>query len=125
MVPVLVIDHDKERLAGTTGVLSRHGYCPLGARFDSDAMALLSEIRVDIALIECQAAADHAALVDSIRRRHPRVAVIAVVDGGRTDGRAMGSALDTLGVAAIVQRPFHPATLINAVGHRVLDALAA
>ena len=125
MVPVLVIDHDKERLADTTAVLSRHGYCPLAARFDSDALSLLDDMPIEVALVEYQPARpEHAALIGSIRRHHPHVALIALTDDVFGRARAQ-STLRALDVAAVVHRPFPPAALINAVGHHLLDALAA
>jgi hypothetical protein len=49
--------------------------------------------------------------------------VIALAD--RRVDQASGTRLDALGVAEVVCPPYRPAVLINAVGRRLLDRLAA
>ncbi len=125
MVPILVIDHDKARLADTAAVLSSHGYCPLTARFDDEAVVLLNELPIEVVLVEWPPATpDQRALVDAIRRDHPDVAIVAVTDGNEFGRAHAAAALRALDVAAVVARPFAPATLINAIG-RCLRAAAA
>ncbi len=126
MLPVLVVDQDKQRLAGTAAVLSGHGYCPLEACSAGDAVALLHDMPVEVAVVACSPSrGDSVALVDAIRRERPCVAVIAMVEddpGRRPSGP---SALDRLDVAAIVPRRCPPGMLIHAVGGRLLAAQAA
>jgi DNA-binding NtrC family response regulator len=126
MVPILVVDLDKERLAATAAMLSRHGYCPLTARFEREALALLSQMPIELALVECApSSADHAGLIGSIREQHPRVAVVAMIDGGVSSRTPTPSMLDALGVSGIVRSPCLAAPLLTAVGRCLLDTLAA
>jgi DNA-binding NtrC family response regulator len=124
MIPILVIDHDKARLFDTAGILLTHGYCPVTARFDSEALFLLDQIPVELALVECpRSDPDRSALVHAIRRHHPDVAVVAVID--RDSAADDHPSLHRMGVAGTLQRPFQPLTLINLVGHHALAAQAA
>ena len=123
MVPILVVDPDKQRLSDTASVLSRHGYCPLTARFGGDALALLSQLPVGVALVDwAPSNHDHEALIGAIRRRHPGVAVVAMLgsDHAHTTAR-----LAALGVSRSVRHPSPAASLLTAVGSCLVETLAA
>jgi len=124
MIPILVIDHDKARLFDTAGILLTHGYCPVTARFDSEALFLLGQIPVELVLVECSGSdPDRSALVHAIRRHHPDIAIVALTD--RDHGAQDDPSLWRMDVAGTLQRPFRPPSLINAVGHHALAAQAA
>ncbi|MBI3516449.1 MAG: hypothetical protein HY060_20650 [Proteobacteria bacterium] len=121
MVPVLVIDRDRDRLADSARVLASHGYCPLTARSDSDALAVLRDMPIQVAIAQITPTdAGDVALIDSIRRRFPHVSVVAAVDA-----RALRRGRVALDVAEIVGQPFAPALLLNAVGRCLFRELAA
>ena len=121
MVPVLVIDRDRDRLADSARVLAGYGYCPLTTRSNSEALAVLRDMPVQVAVAQVVPSdADDIALIDTIRRHFPHVSVVAAVDA-----RAVRRGRVALDVTAIVHQPFAPALLINAVGRCLFRQLAA
>lgn len=102
MVSVLLIDRDKTRLAATAAVLARCGYCALSAHGDDDALALLNQVPVQVALIVA-ASEDPMGdrLTDTLRRRFPALPV------------------------ATLRAPVAPALVLHAVGRCLHRDLAA
>lgn len=102
MVSVLLIDRDKTRLAATAAVLARCGYCALSARGDDEALALLDQVPVQVALIAGTAGdLEGASLAETLRRRFPALPV------------------------ATLRAPVAPALVLHAVGRCLQRDLAA
>ena len=116
MARILVVDDD-ELLRGTVvTVLQRAKHTVLQAGDGLKALEVLSANAVDLVVSDIvMPEVDGIGLILAMRKRHPKLKVVAMSGGGRTRNRDFLRMASALGAHATLPKPFTPDQLLAAV----------
>jgi PAS domain S-box-containing protein len=112
---ILVVDDEADVLVAVTLLLKRHGYSVLTARNGKEALVQFAEHRSRIQLVLTDVMMPEmggVALVRGIRALNPGIRVLATTGLGE---EAIRSGLAAVGVPDLVQKPYTPLELLEAV----------
>ena len=118
---VLVVDDDPDLLQSLRVLLEAYDYTVMMAPNAAAAIAAVSERQPDLVLTDIYMPdADGFELINSLREHHVMVPVVAMSGGGRVGGYDNLSVATHLGAAAVIDKPFSNASLIETI-ERVLS----
>ena len=118
---VLVVDDDPDLLQSLRVLLEAYDYTVIMAPNAAAAIAAVSERQPDLVLTDIYMPdADGFELINSLREHHVTVPVVAMSGGGRVGGYDNLSVATHLGAAAVIDKPFSNASLIETI-ERVLS----
>jgi len=115
-ISVLVVDDDPDLLQSLRVLLETYEYQVTIAANAAAAIAAVSELRPDVVLTDIYMPdADGFELINALRRHDLTVPVIAMSGGGRQGGYDNLSIATHLGAAAVIDKPFSNASLIDTI----------
>jgi two-component system chemotaxis response regulator CheY len=118
---VLVVDDDPDLLQSLRVLLEAYDYTVIMASNAAAAIAAVSEQKPDLVLTDIYMPdADGFELINALRRHNLTVPVVAMSGGGRVGGYDNLSVATHLGAAAVIDKPFSNASLIETI-ERVLS----
>jgi CheY-like chemotaxis protein len=116
MTSVLVVDDHEAFLQVVTHALSRHGYRPVIATSATTALRLLAIEPIEMAVIDVMMPdMDGIELLREIRARHPDLPVVAMTGASDAFRQPVMAVMRVLGACAVLEKPFAPAVLIQAI----------
>jgi DNA-binding NtrC family response regulator len=117
---VLVVDDDPDLLQSLRVLLEAYDYGVIMAANAAAAVAAVTEQAPDLVLTDIYMPdADGIELINTLRQHDVTVPVIAMSGGGRLGGYDNLSIATHLGAAAVIDKPFSNASLIDTI-ERVL-----
>ncbi len=119
---VLVVDDDPEHCAYMAEVLARRG-CRVGMALNGrDAISRLEQEAFETVVTDVYMPdLDGIELVRALRERWPALKVVAVTGGGIGHPTGVRNFLKYLGVLAVLNKPFEPRELVQAVENPASD----
>jgi two-component system chemotaxis response regulator CheY len=118
---VLVVDDDPDLLQSLRVLLEAYDYTVIMAANAAAAIAAVSQRKPDIVLTDIYMPdADGFELINALREHSADVPVVAMSGGGRVGGYDNLSVATHLGAAAVIDKPFSNASLIETIA-RVLS----
>ncbi|WP_459858177.1 response regulator [Dongia sp. agr-C8] len=122
---VLVVDDDPDLLQSLRVLLEAYDYTVIMAANAAAAIAAVSERHPDLVLTDIYMPdADGFELINALRQHSLDVPVVAMSGGGRVGGYDNLSVATHLGAAAVIDKPFSNASLIETI-ERVLSGQRA
>ena len=121
---VLVVDDDPDLLQSLRVLLEAYDYGVIMAQNAADAIAAVSTQQPDLVLTDIYMPdADGFELINALRQHSLSVPVVAMSGGGRVGGYDNLAVATHLGAAAVIDKPFSNASLIETIervlaGHR-------
>jgi DNA-binding NtrC family response regulator len=118
---VLVVDDDPDLLQSLRVLLEAYDFTVIMAPNAAAAIAAVSERQPDVVLTDIYMPdADGFELINALREHNATVPVVAMSGGGRVGGYDNLSVATHLGAAAVIDKPFSNASLIETI-ERVLS----
>ena len=116
MTSVLLIDDDEYVVQLIAKVLTQKGYDVYCASNGEEGLEILSEKRNAIDIVVCDLlmpVKEGIETIMDIRRKRPRLPIIAISGGGRNNRQDILDAAQKLGASAALPKPFRPKDLIE------------
>ena len=118
---VLVVDDDPDLLQSLRVLLEAYDYTVIMAPNAAAAIAAVTERQPDLVLTDIYMPdADGFELINTLRQHNVTVPVVAMSGGGKVGGYDNLSVATHLGAAAVIDKPFSNASLIETI-ERVLS----
>ena len=119
---ILVVDDDPDLLQSLRVLLESYDYQVVMAPNAAAAIAAVTERAPDLVLTDIYMPdADGFELINALRQHNLTVPVIAMSGGGRVGGYDNLSVATHLGAAAVIDKPFSNASLIETIGRVLAD----
>jgi len=120
---ILVVDDDPDLLQSLRVLLESYDYQVIMASNAAAAVAAVSEQGPDLVLTDIYMPdADGFELINALRQHNLSVPVIAMSGGGRVGSYDNLSIATHLGAAAVIDKPFSNASLIDTIERVLADA---
>ena len=115
-ITILVVDDDPDLLQSLRVLLETYDYTVAIAGNAAAALAAVTERPPDVVLTDIYMPdADGFELINALREKNATVPVIAMSGGGRVGGYDNLSIATHLGAAAVIDKPFSNASLIDTI----------
>lgn len=125
MVSVLVVDDDPDLLQSLRVLLESYDYRVAMAANAAAAIAAVTDHPPDVVLTDIYMPdADGFELINALRQRAASVPIIAMSGGGRVGNYDNLSIATHLGAAAVIDKPFSNASLIDTIERVLADQKA-
>lgn len=117
---VLVVDEDADALEEMTAALEGAEFCPVTAASGSQALRLLDSVLFDVVVSDVgMPGVDGLSLLETVKDRCPRTEVLLVSD---PSSREVADRARRQGACGVLEKPFPPERLVEAVRRAVLRA---
>jgi two-component system, chemotaxis family, chemotaxis protein CheY len=116
LVRVLFVDPDLDSRESARTQLTAAGFQVLSAANGVEALSLLDALVVDVVVTEIYMPdEDGIELIQALRRRRPKLPVVAITDDGPRRDRAMLRVAAALGAGAMLHKPFSADELVAVI----------
>jgi DNA-binding response OmpR family regulator len=120
-IRVLFVDDDLDAREAARVQLSTAGFTPLTAGNGLEALSLFDALVIDVVVTEIfMPDEDGIELIQDLRRRRPRLPIVAITDGGPRHDTTVLRVAAALGAGALLLKPFSADELDTAI-RRVLE----